>query len=89
MTKFFAAVGNDGTRPVVWGLGRTEDEALEEAHNGLVHTNSTSELEVHEITSEQYATINEGDVSWPVSVERLTLDVPKVIFSAHRDAQGV
>ena len=60
-TKFFAAIGTDGTRPVVWGLGNTEDEALAEAHEGLLQTDSDSRLRTVEITEATYCAINAGD----------------------------
>ena len=59
-TKFFAAIGTDGTRPVVWGIGNTEDEALAEAHSGLIHTDSDSRLRTVEITETTYYAINAG-----------------------------
>lgn len=79
--KFFAAVGDDGTRPVVWGLGATEGEARENARRWLAEGESEHEiddLECHTITAAQRAVIEAGDVSWPVS-PRCTEDQIKTL----------
>lgn len=57
----FAAVGTDGTRLVVWGLGTTEDEAEadaceQEGSNGV-------ELTTVQITAEQAELVRAGVVS--------------------------
>ena len=64
-TKFFAAIGKYETRPVVWGLGNTEDEALTSAHEGLLQTDSDSRLRTVEITEATYLAINAGDNAPP------------------------
>ena len=58
-----AAVGTDGARMVVWGLGVTEADALADASR-QEHGGET--LSCHEITAEQVAVVEAGDVSWPV-----------------------
>lgn len=62
MGRHFAAVGTDGTRPVVWGVGHTEDAAREDAKRWLFDYaesigKSRSEIEpltVHPISREEY-----------------------------------
>jgi hypothetical protein len=61
----FAAVGTDGTRAVVWGIGATADEALEDA---AAQDDYAGPLETHEITAVQALIVQEGDVSWPIFV---------------------
>ncbi len=63
----YAAVGDDGTLPVVWGLGVTAEAALEDARAELTAAECASELAVHEITEAQALAILAGDVSWPVT----------------------
>lgn len=63
----FAAVGTDGKRLVVWGLGDSADEALHEAERELFVADSSRQcFEVHEITADQAETVTTGDVSWPI-----------------------
>jgi hypothetical protein len=57
--KFFAAIGTDGTSHVVWGIGHTEDEALADAHEALVRTDSESQLRTVEITEATYLAVEE------------------------------
>ena len=64
-----AAVGNDGVRPVVWGLGATEDEAEADAREHLSEFPGWQQhdaLTYHPITEAQAQAIRDGDVSWPV-----------------------
>lgn len=58
-----AAVGNDGFREVVWGIGETDDEARSDAARWMWEP---CPIETHEITDAQAHTITAGDVSWPV-----------------------
>ena len=69
--NMFAAVGNDGTRPVVWGLGSTEEEALADARRelGELEGEADHELDCHAISEEQAATVRAGHVGWPVPNE--------------------
>jgi|GEM_PF-4270353 len=59
-----AAVGSDGTRLVVWGLGETEAEALADAarqeHGG-------EEMTCHEVTEAHAAIVHGGNITWPVA----------------------
>ena len=59
----YAAIGTDGTRPVVWGLGATERAALDEA---LRWTDAGGDLEVDltavEVSEERAGGIRRGDV---------------------------
>jgi hypothetical protein len=66
--NMFAAVGDDGTRPVVWGLGATEAEALADAHEQEFEVNE--DLACYPISEEQAAVVRSGDVSWPIAVGR-------------------
>lgn len=67
-TNMIAAVGTDGTRPVVWGVGRNEAEALADAgaQDGLDGVD-LSTLDLQPITEAQAAKVRTGDVSWPVT----------------------
>jgi hypothetical protein len=58
MMTMFAVVGVDGLRPVVWGLGETEEAAYEDAALW------GGEGELKEISREQAAKVEAGDVSW-------------------------
>jgi hypothetical protein len=60
-TTQFAAIGTDGTRPVVWGLGATEDEAEEDAR--AQDDAGDVKLITVEVTAEQAARIEAGEVS--------------------------
>jgi hypothetical protein len=66
----FAAVGTDGTRAVVWGLGRTPEEARNDAKEWLDQSgdreHDACDTEVHEISDEQAEIVRAGDVSWPI-----------------------
>lgn len=65
----FAAIGTDGTREVVWGLGETEREARAEACeylNDIHHRAEAVSLRIERITDEQAGIVESGDVSWPV-----------------------
>lgn len=64
-TKYFAAVGNDGMRLVVWGIGHSEVEALDDAVAQDEGSTGHDQYEVHEITVAQAEAIKRGDVSWP------------------------
>lgn len=64
----FAAVGNDGMREVVYGIGDTEDAALSEAARRIqeqygAHAD-VSGLDLHPITPEQRSKIESGVVWW-------------------------
>lgn len=61
----FAAVGNDGMRPVVWGTGTTEEAALADARLWL--DGEDQDLEVHPIDEYEMVEVLAGDVSWPPS----------------------
>jgi len=62
----FAAVGNDGTREVVWGIGETAEAALEDAASQADGSFNIGTLETHAITAAQAAVVASGDVSWPI-----------------------
>ena len=65
-----AAVGNDGVRQVVWGLGRTARaaiaDALSEGAGGVV----AGELETHPVTADEVRRIRAGEVAWPLPRRR-------------------
>lgn len=82
----FAAIGDDGMRPVVWGLGRTERAAIREARRWLrdedghlLPAEDYDALEVVAVTPEQAARITDGEVC----VEELRL------FTATTDVASV
>jgi len=61
----YAAVGTDGTRLVVWGLGATEAAALADARDqGEI---GDQDLDVYPITAAQIAVVEAGAVAWPVA----------------------
>jgi hypothetical protein len=62
----YVAIGDDGMRPVVWGMGETQDAALTQATDNL---NSESckgaegqKLLIVEVSAERAARIEAGDV---------------------------
>lgn len=64
----YTAIGNDGFREVVWGVGATEDAAREDAARWIgeaygAHADLDG-LDIIEITAEQAERIREGEVSW-------------------------
>jgi hypothetical protein len=61
--KIFAAVGDDGTRPVVWGLGDSWEAALQDCESQEL----AQSCSVREITAAQAAIVRSGDVSWPIT----------------------
>ena len=66
-----AAVGNDGVRQVVWGLGRTARAAIADAlfeggECGVV----AGELETHPVTADEVRRIRAGEVAWPLPRRR-------------------
>jgi hypothetical protein len=62
--KWFAAIGTDGTRNVVWGLGNSVDSALSDAQSFLVDNDDDVDLEIHEVSDEFARGVMSGDVSW-------------------------
>ena len=66
--QYWAAVGDDGTRPVVWGLGGTSAAALRDARTQLRQADAGSELSTSKIAKAQDAHVRAGDVSWPIRV---------------------
>jgi hypothetical protein len=72
--KHYAAVGTDGIRPVVWGIGDSYDAARVEAREQLANTDPEyrdDPLVIVEITAEQRACIEAGEVS----AEKLGIDL--------------
>lgn len=65
MTKY-AAIGTDGTREVVWGLGDTEEAAMLDA--AAQDEAAGVDLRAEQISEAQAAVVEAGDVSWPVVV---------------------
>lgn len=64
----YAAVGTNGTRLVVWGIGRSEAAARRDAVRWLVEAEGEPvELEVHRITAAQAARVKRGTIGWPIS----------------------
>jgi hypothetical protein len=64
MSKF-AAIGSDGTRPVVWGLGATENEAIADARGELAKCEPherDEDLRVVPVSDDRAARIDAGDV---------------------------
>lgn len=65
-TTWYAVVGNDGMRPVVWGIGETPEDAQEDARDWA--DKDVEEMRVEKITRRQAAVVEAGDVSWPIVV---------------------
>lgn len=62
----FAAVGTDGLRPVVWGIGDSRDEALVDAGRSFGQSDidpKTEPLVIVEITARQRRSVLDGEVS--------------------------
>lgn len=59
-----AAIGTDGIRDVVWGLGETAEDAIREARDGLRQdgTPDTVRLTTREISAGDVAAVEAGDV---------------------------
>lgn len=59
-----AAIGTNGIRDVVWGMGETVEEAIEEAREGLRQDGmpDTVELSTREISAGDVVAIEAGDV---------------------------
>ncbi len=71
-----AAVGSDGTRLVVWGIGDTEAEARADAQGYLDDaTGSPVTLEMHTITEFEASIVRAGGVAWPISTASLLGEV--------------
>lgn len=63
----YAAVGTDGLRDVVWGLGDTPEAALEDAARWLAEerpVRTAEALDLHEVSEERAAAVRAGDVVW-------------------------
>ena len=63
--RHFAALGTNGRDPVVWGIGRTEDEAREDAAESLREVGSyegSADLRIVAIDAARCARIEGGEV---------------------------
>ena len=66
------AIGTDGMRPVVWGVGDTEESAGMDAAqwlataDGDLDTDAIEALTYAVVSAEDAAVILAGDCSWPV-----------------------
>lgn len=69
MTRWFAAIGSDGTRAVVWGIGRDADQARRDAGQWLADNDpgyspgNELDLACAEITEDQAKRVLAGEVS--------------------------
>lgn len=59
----YAAIGDDGTRPVVWGVGATPFQAQRDASLWLEDAEKEMSLSVVRISAERFEKIVAGDVS--------------------------
>lgn len=59
-----AAIGTDGIRLVVWGMGETAEEAISEAREGLRQDGTPDDVELttREISAGDVAAVEAGDV---------------------------
>jgi hypothetical protein len=62
--KVFAAIGTDGTRPVVWGIGANAEEAIADGEEQLgdVGAAGSCDLRSVEISVARFSRIASGDV---------------------------
>lgn len=63
----YAAVGDDGTRPVVWGVGDSDEQAREDAgqyipRDGRGWREVVADLRIVPVSQERYERIMQGDV---------------------------
>ncbi len=62
-SKMFAAIGTDGTKPVVWGTGSTPKLAIVDAKHWARLADADPELfDCVEVTEEQLDRIDSGEV---------------------------
>lgn len=86
MTQQYAAIGTDGTRPVVWGLGESPEAAmadgLDELEPFMTELDGKSEdLMTLPITDEQARrVVDEGEVS----TEALGIELPAAWLAEHQ-----
>lgn len=68
----YAAIGTDGIRNVVWGMGETAEDAIAEAREGLIEAGlglsgeddpNGIEIRTQEISQGDVDRINAGDVA--------------------------
>lgn len=60
----FAAIGSDGLRTVVWGVGDSEGDALSDASLWLGDDFASTDLVIRAITSAQFEAVLAGNISW-------------------------
>ena len=77
----YAAIGTDGTRPVVWGLGYSEAAARADAADwlggdGRYDTSDGVAMTVVAVTDEQASAIDAGVIDWE-SLRRMSSDDAK------------
>lgn len=60
----YAAIGTNGIRDIVWGLGESAEAAEEQAREGLREdgTPDIVELRTQEVSAGDVAAVNAGDV---------------------------
>ena len=62
--KYFAAIGTDGTNHVVWGLGNTAKQAIQNGTEEMKDCRDPLEdLTAVEITQKQDQKVRDGEVS--------------------------
>ncbi len=64
MSARFVAVGNDGRRPVIWGIGDTQEAAIADALAQDSGPTDATYLYVHPCTRAIEERLQQGDVSW-------------------------
>lgn len=67
--RMFAAVGKRGRRALVFGLGRTAEQAIDDGWGQCDSEAQARRLVAVAITAEQAAIVRRGDCSWPVVTE--------------------
>ena len=84
MTQKYAAIGTDGTRPVIWGLGESPEDALVDAREQWSGEGFTGEVDLLtlqiELTEEQEELIELGEVS----TEALGIELPAAWLAEHQ-----
>lgn len=60
-TFYYVAVGADGRRRVVWGMGETEREARKDAAEW---SSAIQRVDLYQITADQYERVKSGEIVW-------------------------
>jgi hypothetical protein len=65
MSGYYAAIGNDGSKIVVWGVGLTEEAALESGKRSVASEGRKFKVKVTPINDTHYKLIASSEVMYP------------------------